>query len=136
MPAHSKSFPWSSHYGHYNFFEAQMRKHDNITSLNAKGEGTYDLIRKRDDHLRVFICECYAFGVAEYLEIFDRLGKIDVVIINSVWCGYSHDAKIYCRESNVGLFTIGEFMAALNQNEYWLYLTKDEIKYFKEIGKI
>jgi len=82
------------------------------------------------DTLRVFICECYAFGVAEYLETAERLGNIDVVIINSAWCGYSLDAKLYCRNVNVGLFKIGEFMSALYLNDHWLHLTEEQKEYF------
>src|SRR3546814_5256989 len=56
------------------------------------------LRRTRGDVLRLFICECYAFGVADYIETTGKLGHLDLVIINSAWCGYSPDAKRYCRE--------------------------------------
>ena len=48
------------------------------------------------------------------------------IIINSNWCGYSPDAKLYCREKSVGLFKIRDFMAALNLPHYWEYLTDYE----------
>src|SRR3546814_1248291 len=35
------------------------------------------------------ICECYAFGVADYIETTGKLGHLDLVIINSAWCGYA-----------------------------------------------
>lgn len=134
MPAHSETFPWPSHYGHYNYFESQMKKHGKVASLTAEVGGVYSLTRTQGDTLRVFICECYAFGVAEYMETVERLGDMDVVIINSAWCGYTPDAKFYCRESNVGLFKIGEFMGALNRDDYWRYLTDGEKEYFKKQG--
>ena len=134
MAAHSETFPWTSHYGHYKHFEAQMNKHCRVASLTAKGDGVYELTRTQGDTLRVFICECYAFGLAQYMETVDQLGKIDVVIINSAWCGYTPDAKRNCRESKVGLFKIGEFMAALHHNDYWSYLTDKENEHFEKQG--
>ena len=113
-----------------------MNSHERITALNAKGGGVYDLKRGDGEVLRVFICECYAYGVAEYKDTVDNLGKINAVIINSAWCGYSPDAKFHCREQHVGLFKISEFMAALHRNDYWNYLTKDEKEYFEKQGWI
>lgn len=134
MTAHSEHFPWPSHYGHYNYFETQIIKHGRVASLTAQGGGIYELTRTQGDTLRVFICECYAFGVAEYMEAVERLGEVDVVIINSAWCGYTPNAKLHCRESNVGLFKIGEFMGALHRDDYWRYLTDKEEDYFREQG--
>ena len=134
MAAHSEKFPWPSHYGHYRYFEGQMERHGKVASLAEEGSGIYQLTRAQGDTLRVFICECYAFGVAEYLDATEQLGRLDVVIINSVWCGYSPDAKRHCRDGNVGLFNIGEFMGALHRHDYWAYLTEWEVKYFTERG--
>jgi len=134
MPAHDKNFPWTSYYGHYNYFEQKMRNHGKVASLNPKGNGVYDLNRIQGDTLRLFICECYAFGVAEYMETLEQLSNINAVIINSAWCGYSPDAKRHCREANVGLFNIGGFMAALHRDKYWEYLTEEEKEYFKTQG--
>ncbi|WP_193188394.1 hypothetical protein [Nisaea sediminum] len=134
MGAHSDNFPWPSHYGNYNFFEERLSNHSKVASLRSQGDGIYQLTLKRGETLRVFICECYAFGIAEYMETIEQIGKLNAVIINSAWCGYSPDAKRFCRESRVGLFTIGEFMAALNRPRYWDYLTDDEKEYFKKQG--
>lgn len=134
MVEHSETFPWPSHYGHFNYFETQMRSHGRVAELTAQGGGVYELTRTQGDTLRVFICECYAFGVAEYMETVENIGEVDVVIINSAWCGYTPDAKFHCRESNVGLFKIGEFMGALHRDDYWLYITDAEKEYFKKQG--
>jgi len=134
MAARNEIFPWASHYGHYDFFENQLNGHGRVASLTAQGDGIYELIRMSGDTLRVFICECYAFGVAEYMETVDRLGRVDAVIINSAWCGYTSDAKRQCRDSEVGLFKIGEFMGALYRDDYWRYLTAAEEEFFKKQG--
>lgn len=134
MAVNSENFPWTSHCGHYNFFETQMDRHQKVSSLKPERIGVYQLKRTQGDTLRVFICECYAFGVAEYIETIGEIGKLEVVIINSAWCGYTPDAKRYCRDDKVGLFKVGEFMAALNRIDYWLYLTDEEKEYFEKHG--
>ena len=107
-----------------------MFNHSRVALLNRQGDGIYELVREKGDTLRVFICECYAYGVAEYLETVENIGHVNVVIINSAWCGYSPDAKLYCREIGVGLFSIAEFMGALNIEQYWLYLTDEQKENF------
>jgi len=134
MSARNENYPWLSHYGHYNFFEEKMRQHGIVVSLTTEAQGIYELTRKQGSTIRIFICECYAFGVAEYVETINKLGPVDAVIINSSWCGYSHDAKRHCRNNRVGLFTIGEFMGALRHNNFWSYLTDSQKEYFKEQG--
>jgi hypothetical protein len=126
MAANSEIFPWPSHYGHFRFFESRMRTHGNVASLTAKGNGTYELIKDTGQTIRVFICECYSFGVAEFLEVSDKIGNVDAVIIDSMWCGYTHDAKAHCRELRVGLFKVGEFMGALGQADFWNYIAPGE----------
>lgn len=100
-----------------------MRGHDLVAKLESVANGVYDLTLFDDRQIRVFICECYSYGVAEFHETVDNIGKISAIVINYQWCGYSSDAKLLCRGSNVGLFTISEFMAALNRQDFWNYLT-------------
>ena len=134
MTAQNSEFPWMSYYGHYKFFEDRMLSHVKVNSIQNTGEGLYEINLDNERVIKVFICECYSFGLAEYYETVEKLGKIQSVIINSSWCGYTTEAKRYCREHGVGLFNIGEFMAALNVKNFWEYLTKEEKEYFKENG--
>ncbi len=134
MPAHSQDFPWPSYYGNYYFFETRMRAHNCVTNIEPLGNGLYTVTRDAGQPLQVFICECYSFGVAEYFESIEKLGPLDAVIINSNWCGYTYEAKRLCREQKVGLLKIGDFMAALNRQEFWTYLDEYETEYFKEQG--
>lgn len=126
MPAHNQSFPWMSYYGGYSFFERGMQLHEKVKYFKSVGDGVYTVILTDGRTLKLFICECYSFGVAEYYESVQKLGHLDVVIINSNWCGYSLEAKLHCQKDGIGLFNIGGFMAALNLANYWEYLTKDE----------
>jgi hypothetical protein len=111
-----------------------MRAHSTVRDLESMGNGRYQLTRLNGDVLQVFVCECYSFGMAEYLETIENLGPLDAVIIDSAWCGYTDEAKVQCRAERVGLFKIGDFMAALNRPEYWSYLNEWEAKRFQNRG--
>ncbi|WP_159008522.1 hypothetical protein [Bradyrhizobium sp. S69] len=128
------TFPWPSYYGHFNFFEARMRGHGSVKAINANPNGVYDLTLTSGRLIRVFICECYSFGVAEYTEVTQKLGHLDAIIINSAWCGYTWDAKRTTRADKVGLYKIGDFMSALNKHNAWDHLNDAEKEKFAKEG--
>ena len=128
MAAHNNEFPWLSYYGNYKFFEQRMSEHSKVVELTRIGVGHYRLTRKSGRDLIVFICECYSFSAAEYDEVIENLGPVDAVVISSNWCGYALEFKLDCMSSEVGIFAIGEFMAALNMKEFWTYLSPQQKK--------
>lgn len=111
-----------------------MHRHAKVASLQQIKDGFYELTRVTGDKLRVFVCECYAFGEAEYYEVLEKAGNLDIIVIDSMWCGYSPEAKRACRDDEVGLFKIAELMAALHRDKHWQYLTQSEDEYFRENG--
>ncbi len=136
MPARNENFPWLSHYGNYMFFEKMMSRHKKVSKISNIDQGHYQLGLFNGSEIKVFICECYSFGLAEYYESVEKLGKLDAIIINSNWCGYTREVKWHCLKNRVGLFDIGGFMAALNGDKFWEYMTGDEEEYFKRKGWI
>lgn len=134
MAAFSENFPWANCYGNYNFFEQRMHEHTKVKSSVAIDSGLYNIQLIDGRNLRIFICECYSFGTAEYIESCQNYGTLDAVIISSLWCGYTMDVKHYCRGKKVGIYTISGFMAAINKNDFWAYLTSSERDYFEKNG--
>ncbi|MEZ8659343.1 hypothetical protein BCS84_10895 [Vibrio cyclitrophicus] len=134
MPARNENFPWMSYYRNYNFFEQRMNEHSKVRSCQKLDAGLYSIELNTGKKLNVFICECYSFGTAEYVESCENYGALDAVIISSNWCGYSLELKRDCMTDQVGIFDIGGFMAAINQREHWAYLTAYEKDKFKEYG--
>ena len=134
MPAHSQQFPWPPYYGHFLFFEQRMGQHSSVTNIKACGAGVYELTNAFGNLIRVFICECYSFGAAEYIETIKKVGNLDAIVINSAWCGYTMDAKRMARADKVGLFKIGDFMSALNRANTWEFPNKTETEFFTQKG--
>jgi len=134
MPAHNDNFPWMSYYGNYNFFEQRMREHTKVKSIECINPSFYNIKLINGRELNVFICECYSFDTAEYIESCETYGSLNAVVISSNWCGYSLDVKRHCMGEQVGVFDTAGFMAAINRNEYWTYLTEYEKERFEENG--
>jgi hypothetical protein len=134
MQVPEKVFPWPPYYGHFQFFEKRMESHSEVAGLKSLGGGLYEMTTKHGDNLRIFVCECYSFGAAEYVETTQALGHLDAILINSAWCNYTLEAKRLCRNDKVGLFKIGDLMAALNKKGLYTYLNKSERESFQEKG--
>lgn len=136
MTAYNKEFPWMSYYGHYNFFENKMEEHNKVDSIRKIKNGVYHIERSDGTSIKIFICECYSFDIAEYIEVSQNLGEVNAIIINSNWCGYTFNVKHHCMNKKVGVYNINDFMAALNMPNYWEYLNKSEKEKFQENGWI
>ncbi|BFM15615.1 hypothetical protein R50073_17980 [Maricurvus nonylphenolicus] len=134
MPAHNDNFPWMSYYRNYKFFEQRMNEHSKVSLCEQLDEGLYNIELNNGNTLKVFICECYSFGTAEYVESCENYGAIDAVVISSNWCSYALELKRDCMADKVGIFDVRGFMAAINRNEYWSYITEYEKDKFKEYG--
>lgn len=111
-----------------------MLEHSKVDSIENVAPGLYSIKLYGGRDLKVFICECYSFDVAEYMESCGNYGSLDAVVISSNWCGYSLDVKRHCMSENVGVFDISGFMAAINRRDYWTYMTKYERDRFQENG--
>lgn len=126
MPAHNSDFPWLSYYGNYNFFENRMNGHSKVSKIVNLDAGLYEVHLIDGRILRVFICECYAFSDADYIETVEKYGPVSAIVISSNWCSYDISTKLARMEEGVGIFDIAGFMAAINRRNYWEYMTERE----------
>ncbi|OGH00554.1 MAG: hypothetical protein A2426_12695 [Candidatus Lambdaproteobacteria bacterium RIFOXYC1_FULL_56_13] len=132
MTAHSDQFPWPSYYGHFNTIENALKTHSKFAKLEPlKEKGTYLLTLRDRTKIKIFVCECYAFGKAELHESMMKIKDLNMIIISSIWCSYSSYAKEIARNQQVGLFSLKEAMGAINNIDYWNYRTKEELEEIK-----
>lgn len=131
MPAANEEFPWLSYYENYDYFEQMVKKHNKIKSIQNIDIGLYEITLARNKKLRLFICDCYSFGMAEYYETIGNFGDLDIIVIGSLWCSYTMDLKSYCMSNKIGLFKPKDFMAAIHNKQYWEYMNESEQDYFK-----
>lgn len=111
-----------------------MHEHNNVNVVRNVTPSLYQIELMDGRVIRTFVCECYSFDVAEYMEVCQKLGEVDAVVISSNWCGYSPGVKRHCMNQGVGVYDIRGFMAAINKRNYWEYLTEEEKENFEENG--
>ena len=92
----------------------------------------------RGSLIKTFVCQCYSFDVAEYIEVTEKLGEINAVVIYRLKLVriFINCKTLLYEKTRVGIYSITGFMAAININHYWDYLTEFEIEQFKEKGWI
>lgn len=58
-----------SYYRNYNVFKRNIATHSKVLDVKEidASNGLYQIVQE-DRILKIFICECYSFGVAEYEE--------------------------------------------------------------------
>ena len=105
-----------------------MREHSKVLGLQKINTGLYDVCLLDNRVLRVFVCECYSFGDADYHETVENSGPVNAVVISSNWCSYDFEMKLARMQEEVGVFDLQGFMAAINRPKYWEYMTESERK--------
>jgi hypothetical protein len=121
MPATNNDFPWMGHYGRYDYFERAIAEHSKVLGFEKEEEYLFAVALNDGRKLRVFICDCYSFDVADFEEVMAEVDAVDIIVINSNWCGYSNTAKSHSIKHKKGLFKYGEFLGAINYKKFWEY---------------
>ncbi len=134
MPAHNENFPWMSYYGNYNFFASRMKEHHKVSEIRKVNECVYEIVRGNKDLIKVFACECYIFGLAELYETQQNIEALNAIVINGNWCSYTDEAKLHGRREKIGIFNIAGFMASIQMQDFWNYLTTEERKLYEAKG--
>ena len=94
--------------------EKFLGKHKRISSMEEISRGVLALERTNGTRLRVFVTHTYFFTEYSYERALAEDPNISAILCANPYSGYTQSAKERCLEDRVGLFTLGEFMGALN----------------------
>ena len=95
------------------FFERAMYGHSSVSECKCISDSYYEIYRYKLPMIRVFVANYYALSVSDYYDIF-REYKIDCLVTISDWKKVTQDAYESGKNNGVGVFTMREFMGALN----------------------
>ena len=79
----------------------------------ADGEQVYTIYRPEKGNLTVLLTNTYIVGVADAHEILADHPGIEAIVTMSSWNGYTKEAKAFCKDNDVGLFKLNEFLGAV-----------------------
>lgn len=95
------------------YFETAMNGHNRVTSCEKISEGYYKIIRDALPPILVFVSDFYALSTSDYYDV-TRDYNIDCLITISEWNTVTPDAYRLGKMNGVGVFTMREFMGAMN----------------------
>ena len=98
------------------WFERKMEEHTRVRNVRAEGPQTYVIERKNMSSVRVWLCDVYTLGVADYEAIRAADPKIDAIVVLSIWNHYTPQVKAEGKGAGVGIFNPGELMSALHRD--------------------
>jgi hypothetical protein len=113
------------------FFIECLTSHRKISAI--KREGGQVLFIKRQQglsNLKVFMSNVYIVGLAEVHEILGQESGLNAIITLAPYNSYTFEAKEYCKENNIGLFRLKEFLGAVHYGEkkFLDYISPDDRK--------
>lgn len=103
-----------------NYFHRVINEHEKVDRINLVEEDTYRAIFQillTDGRLLVaYIGDVYVLTAADVREIVSEYEEVDCIVVVSNWDHYTSEAKDVAKGMGIGVFTLKEFMKAINYN--------------------
>lgn len=97
------------------FFLRTIGGHGKVSSISHESHTVFVVNRVAGlTDVRVWVCDVYTLGLADYLKIRAADPEIDAIVTMSGYNSWTRDAKEQGYSDGVGVFKFGEFMGALN----------------------
>lgn len=104
------------------FFEQALRNHDKVKCVVKLSDSYYEIIRNELSSIRVFVSNYYALSIADYFDVKEDYSDIDCLITISRWNRVTQEAYIQGKCNHVGVFTMDEFLGAINFEKPYTYI--------------
>lgn len=96
------------------FFLENVGQHAKVESVEQESQNVFVVHRRRMPDVRVWLCDVYTVGIADYTRIRDADFDIDCIVTISGFNSWTREAKDQGLEDGVGVFKYGQFKGALN----------------------
>ena len=106
------------------FVEKVLSGHDRVECFTGDGDRQFTVTRTRGDTLNVRLTGMYTFGIIDFFELRQAFPLVDCIVTASPYLSYTGDAKEEAVRAGIGLFTMKEFLGALNYERFWEYVPK------------
>lgn len=101
-----------------------------VTHVEQESEQIIHVKRRKRPPLRVYLTNIYILGVADIHDIFVQGGDLNAIVTMSAWNGFTLEAKNFCNERGVGLFSFKWFLGALHYDgeKFLNYIHPEELE--------
>jgi hypothetical protein len=102
-----------------------MKRHDKVESVEILRSQVYRIDRVDGmPPVIAYVGDIYTVGQADVIEISSEHEEVNCIVAVSNWNEYTEEAKRFALDRKIGLFTLTEFMGALNWTTFWKYSKK------------
>lgn len=108
------------------YFEATIAGHSAVSRLDRRGENVYVVQRRKYSPVVVFLTDIYTIGIADVVDARTKICDINYIVTISNWNGYTSAAKEHANSAKIGIGLMSEFMGALNLEEPWKYVKRND----------
>lgn len=101
------------------FALSSIKRQKNVVSASLETEEFYRAIvniKRRGfyPNLKVYIADVYVLTASDVIEVIDNYPSVNCIVVISNWDHYTNLAKEEGLKNSLGIFTIDEFLEALN----------------------
>ena len=102
-----------------NFFKKTVENHTEVRRVSVKDVSFYKAIGTIYRYapkpiVKTYIADVYVLTASDVNEIISKYSDIDCIVVISNWDHYTDLAKNNAKKYGVGVFTLNEFLVALN----------------------
>jgi hypothetical protein len=97
------------------WFEQMLQQHARVEAFKPAGDQVYVIARDQLPDVRLWLCDVYTLGIADYEAIRSADSAVDGIVVLSQWNHYTPEAKERGASEAVGVFKPGELMSALHR---------------------
>lgn len=102
-----------------NFFKKTVENHTEVRRVSVKDVSFYKAIAiiyryAPKSIVKTYIADVYVLTASDINEIISKYPDIDCIVVISNWDHYTDLAKNNAKKYGIGVFTLNEFLVALN----------------------
>jgi hypothetical protein len=126
---------WNVSYSAISFLERALQGHKKVKSFERTQDIVFNIELNTGSHIKAVLVNEYSLGLAAVHKALQEFPGVEYIVTCANWNGYTHQAKTYGEENDLGIFVVGEFLGALHWTNPKKYVQKDKdgnpIYYYK-----
>ncbi|KAB0537032.1 hypothetical protein HNQ68_003143 [Pseudochrobactrum saccharolyticum] len=113
-------------YSQIAYFCEFLDGHPAVDGYTRRDDIVFDVQLKNMNAITILICNEYTCSLARVIEFVARFGPLHIITVGGNWNSYTTDAKEFCLEAELGLYSGRELYRALFRREYWSFHFTDK----------
>jgi len=107
------------------FVEKVLSGHSKVRDFDRTKNILFSIKRVNGDTINMLLLHEYCLGLSAILQARGKFPEADHIVTSGAGFGYTEEAKQHGMANNLGVFSLGEFLGALNWKKPKTYYQKN-----------